>query len=72
MSLVNQLVLSIEVSGAAIVLKHWMKLLVKITTTTITIILTAIITAITLILVNWLSSLSASTTNPDYTLLRLC
>ena len=46
MNLVYQLILSIEVSGAAIVLKHWMKLLVEITTATTTIIMTAIITAI--------------------------
>ena len=45
---------------------------VKITTTTTTVIMTAIITAITLMLANWLSSVSATTTNPDYTFPRLC
>ena len=54
---VNELVLSIEVSGASTILKPWMKLPVTTATTTI-------INSINLILSNWLSSVSATTTNP--------
>ena len=45
---------------------------VKITTTTTTIIMTTIITAITLMLAKWLSSVFATNTNPDYTFSGLC
>ena len=38
----------------------------------ITIVTTSIINPINLILANWLSSISATTTNPDYTLPGLC
>ena len=57
-----ELVLSIEVSGAATVLKLWIKLLVEITIAT-----TIIINPINLMLANWLCFVSASITNPDYT-----
>ena len=65
--LVDELVLSIEVSSAGTVLKLWMKLSVEITIAT-----TTIINLINLILANWLSFVFASTTNPDYTLPGLC
>ena len=64
---VDELVLNIEVSGATTLLKVWLKLPVEITTVT-----TTIINSINLMLANWLSSVSATTTNPDYTLPGLC
>ena len=60
---VDELVLSIEVSGATTLLKPWMKFPVEITTAT-----TTIINFINFMFANWLSSVSAITTNPDYTL----